>query len=136
MLRTRILTLLLAAGPAACGAGSPTRPDPVALDKEVTLAPGGTVAVKGQDVEVGFESVTEDSRCPTSVQCVWMGEVKARLTFRRGGEETTTKEVREGEALVVPGFRVTLVRVTPYPTSTAKVPAPDYRATLKVSTAP
>ena len=133
MLRIRLFALLLAAGACACGAASPTRAEPIVLDAEVTLAPGGAALVRDKDVEVVFVGVTEDSRCPTDVQCVWAGEVKARLSVRRGAGDATAYEVREGEGAVQSGYKVTLVRVKPYPVSARKIAAEDYRATLKVT---
>jgi hypothetical protein len=135
MLRISVVVLLLAAGPAACGSSSPTRAETVALDAEVTLAPGGAVVVKDKDVEVAFVAVTEDSRCPTRVECVWMGEVKARLSLRHGGEGAEDRELREGENATIGELRVSLVRVSPYPESSKKIAADAYRATIKVSSA-
>jgi len=35
------------------------------LGQSVTLRPGQTVIIKGEDLEITFIGVTEDSRCPT-----------------------------------------------------------------------
>jgi hypothetical protein len=125
----------LAAG-AAGGSASPATPPPVALDTDVTLARGETAGVKDTRLEVGFVDVTEDSRCPSDVQCVWAGEVKVRLSLRRGLDEPIRTEVREGEAMALDGYRVILVRVTPYPMSTRPPRPNDYRATLKIVASP
>jgi hypothetical protein len=133
MLRSAALALLLATTPTACGSASPTQPPPVDLGTEATLAPGGAVVVKEKDIQIGFVEVTEDSRCPRDATCVWAGEVKVQLTLRRDGGEPTQREVREGDAAEFHGYKVTLVRVMPYPVSSKTTPAADYRATIKIT---
>jgi hypothetical protein len=131
MLRSTLFVALLAAS--ACGSSNPATPRPVELDTEVTLARGDSAAVADKDLTVQFLEVTEDSRCPLDATCVWAGEVKVRLALSRGTEEPTRPEVREGDAAALGPYRVVLVKVMPYPTSTGRPRADEYRATLKVT---
>jgi hypothetical protein len=98
---------------------------------EITLAPGATVAVKGKGIKVRFVAVTQDSRCPKDTTCIWAGEVKAQLDILKISQ-TWQIELPEGGNTVIDDLRVTLVRVEPQPTSTARIAPQDYRATLKI----
>jgi len=133
MLRSTSAILLIAAA-SACGAANPAAPQ-VPLDMEITLAPGETAALKDADLRIGFVEVAEDSRCPSDAQCVWAGEVKVRLSLRRGQDEATRQDVREGDAASLDAYRVVVVRVLPQPVSTRPTRPEDYRTTLKVTPA-
>jgi len=117
----------------ACG-GSPasTAPAPLELDVEGTLAAGTTVPVKGTDMQVTFVAVTEDSRCPKDVTCVWAGEVKVKLTVKLGSSAPVKREVLEGRAAIVEPYRLTVTRVLPEPLSDKKPQPSDYRINLIV----
>jgi hypothetical protein len=98
---------------------------------EITLAPGATVAVKGKGFKVRFVAVTHDSRCPKDTTCIWAGEVKAQIDILKISQ-TWQVELPEGGNTAIDDHRVTLVRVEPQPTSTARIAPEDYRATLKI----
>ncbi|HEV7610207.1 MAG TPA: hypothetical protein VGO61_22940 [Steroidobacteraceae bacterium] len=101
---------------------------------EVTLAAGATASVKNTAMKVRFVAVTEDSRCPRDVTCIWAGEIK--VLFAIGVAPAASQvEIREGGSTAAGGYRVTLVRVEPQRTSAAKIAPKDYRATLKVEKA-
>jgi hypothetical protein len=120
---------------AACG-GSPASPvpAPLELDVEGTLPAGATVPVKGTDMQVTFVGVTEDSRCPKDVSCVWAGEVNVKLSVKLGTQPAVEREVLEGRAAVIEPYRVTVTRVLPEPLSDKKPQPGDYRINLIVST--
>ena len=83
-------------------------------------------------MKVRFVAVTEDSRCPRDVTCIWAGEVKVQLEIQQASKAASQVELLEGGSTVAGEYRVTLVRVEPQPTSTAKIAPQDYRATLKI----
>ena len=118
-----------------CTAARPQETRAVNLGVEVTLAAGASVSSKTGEVGVRFVAVTEDSRCPRDVTCVWAGEVKVQLEIMESGKTPSTMELLEGGSTVAGGYRVTLVRVEPQTTSTTKIAAQDYRATLKIDKA-
>jgi hypothetical protein len=49
------------------------------------LAVGKTAALKGTDYRITFSRVTEDSRCPVDVTCVWAGNARIELRISRNG---------------------------------------------------
>lgn len=100
MLRLMILPALLAL--ATCGSSEDFRA--VTVNEDFEMSPGDTLRVvseTGDDVEglLIFESVTEDSRCPLEVDCVWAGEatVQLRLLY--------ADETEHMARLTVPGLR-------------------------------
>jgi len=128
--------LLLAAGPAACGSSSPTKPETFDVGEEFTLAAGASGAARDGSFEVTFVGVTEDSRCPSDAQCIWAGEVKLKLALKAGSNEVPEREVKETESTTLAGRKLTVVRVLPYPVSTRRIAPEDYRATFRVAAIP
>jgi hypothetical protein len=129
---TRLAAILTCLALAGCGVAPARELQAADPGAEVTLAPGAAVSVRNTDLEVRFVAVTEDSRCPRDVACIWAGEVKAQLEIRESANGVSQVEVLEGDSTAAGKYRVTLVRVEPRPTNTARIAPQDYRATLKV----
>ncbi|NUQ23746.1 MAG: hypothetical protein HUU34_07320 [Saprospiraceae bacterium] len=75
----------------------------------------------------------QDSRCPTGVDCIWAGEVKAVLDVN--GVSMTlglSPNVEVEPSGSVDGYMIELRAVTPYPQYPNDIPSKDYRAELKV----
>lgn len=127
----RLAALLMCLALAGCGAAADRETNTIDLGAEITLAPGAAVSVKTTGMTVRFVAVTEDSRCARDTTCVWAGEVRALLEIHESSQAALRVELLEGSSTVAGGCRVTLVRVEPQPTSTARIVPQDYRATLK-----
>ena len=123
---------------AACASGGIETPTTPAVNEEFTLAPGQTAAVNGTSIRVTFETVRDDSRCPTDVTCIWEGDATVVLKVKDGTDESTrelhthgsgerSREAPAGE------HTLTLVKLDPVPNSTRPIEASAYRATLRVS---
>jgi hypothetical protein len=130
---SRITALMICLALTGCVAAASGKP--AVLGAEFTLAPGEFAPIEGSPLGVRFVSVTEDSRCPSDTTCVWAGEVKAQVEVREGSNQPKVVELGLGGETSVGDHRVTLVRVEPQPTSTARIAAQLYRATLKVDRA-
>ena len=135
MLRVIVPVMLLA----ACASGGGTAPTSLtpAVDEEFTLAPGQTATVKDAQVRVTFERVSEDSRCPTDVTCIWEGDATVVLRIKETADEVTREVHTQGDAprsrkAPAGDYVVTLVRLDPMPRSTAPIEASAYRATLLI----
>ena len=59
-------------------------------DVPFTLPIGKTATVPGSPNRIAFTRVTEDSRCPTNVVCVWEGEAKIEVAISRNGAPANT----------------------------------------------
>lgn len=118
--------------PGTSGGGtSSTR---VKTGSDFTLKPGQEARVDGTPLRIRFDRVSEDSRCPVGVECVWAGNAVARLSVT---SESATSDVAlnttlEPKTVVVYGYRLTLVSVNP-PARQGGVPAVEYVVVLQVT---
>jgi len=131
----RLAAILTCVALAGCGSARSQQTQSVDLGAEVTLAPGATASVKATEMKVRFVAVTEDSRCPRDVTCIWAGEVKVTLEIQESPKVSSKVEIIEGASTVAGPYHVTVVRVEPQPMSTARIAPQDYRATLKIEEA-
>src|SRR4029078_13648981 len=111
----------------------------VALDQPFELAMGGTVTVVDSGTQLTFRAVTEDSRCPARVNCIWAGQAVIELDAQSPTEppETFTLSTCCGATEdVYAGQRVVLQDMGPAaPPPGNPIPPADYRATLLISSA-
>lgn len=130
---------------AECGGKTTSDPnttsthDGSSLPTEITLAPGTYADVIGANLRVIFDNVVSDSRCPTSVACIWAGSATIQLTTSRiSNDRNLTPVTLATEAgkdtITVYGQALKLVRVVPILTTTDPQPQSSYRVTLRVGT--
>jgi len=85
---------------------------------------------------VTFVGVTEDSRCATDAVCVRAGEAVVALKVEPpSGVETQARVTvpREGGGTsIAAGYSITVLDLTPLPSSTRSIDPGQYRATLRV----
>jgi hypothetical protein len=69
--------------PVTTDSGASTAPfTPVKGEKkQIQIGRSETFKVEGQSIEVTFDKVLEDSRCPKDVICIWEGQAKLQLTL-------------------------------------------------------
>jgi hypothetical protein len=133
----RALTPLVFLAACASAGSGPAAPTP-AVNEEFTLAPGQTAVVNDAKISLTFETVREDSRCPSDVQCVWEGDAVVVLKVKTTADEVTREvhtqggESRPREA-PAGDHVVTLVRLDPTPRSASPIDPSAYRATLLLS---
>ena len=135
-----VVTSVVIAGCLACGTSkavtseSPATTE-VAVDNEFELAPGQAAAFAALGLTVRFYSVTNDSRCPRDVQCVWAGNAKVLVTLKRTGgvayqsalnSFTDPKSVKDGNETL------TLVSVLPETDTRHPITPGEYRARFVV----
>ena len=120
---------------ASCGTARTQETTAVDPGAQVTLAPGASVSLKATELKVRFVAVTEDSRCPRDVTCVWAGEVKVRIEIQQASRLASQVEILEGRSTTAGVHRVTLVRVEPQAMTGSRIAPQDYRATLQIDKA-
>lgn len=139
--------------PGLTPSGPSAAPKTVELGEEVELRPGETALLAEPQLRLTFDKVTEESRCPSSVSCVWSGIVNVQMTAVSQSQPSETFVVggaTDGEGVItnaIPdssgptswpygSFVVELKQVTPYPVHTDKPIAPDaYRAIVVITAA-
>jgi hypothetical protein len=109
---------------------------PVEIGQPFDLKVDQTAYLQSADLVIKFVNVTEDSRCPSDVTCIWEGQVSVlvdltgadgksfgnfTLTIRGGAADNSS-------AKAVNGYLLRLVDVQPYPKSTQKISPSDYTA--------
>lgn len=108
----------------------------VPIPSDFTLAVGRHVTVEPDNVEIGFREVQGDSRCPTNVRCFWQGEAGVQLTLTNANHQTQQVRISveghgSGTAEAM-GYRITAVRLGPYPQDADPIPQSAYRVTLHI----
>ncbi len=100
----------------------------------VTLKTGQQKTAKMSGLKIKFLGVTEDSRCPTDVECIWAGN--AKLQFRITGEQGTKDYAfnstigQRGDQVGV--WAVSIDTLEPVPHSKKKIAANAYCVKLQI----
>ncbi len=117
-----------------CGASS------FVLNEPFLLCFGNTAAQTGQNFNVKFDKLVEDSRCPTDVTCIWAGRASVALSLtHEGTTETDTLSIGDftgtthSDSALFAGYKIKLVEVQPVPVSTAQPAEADYKVKLLIT---
>ncbi|HEU5218856.1 MAG TPA: hypothetical protein VFU23_09365 [Gemmatimonadales bacterium] len=107
----------------------------VPLEQDFELQPGQSASIAGTGQTVTFEGVSEDSRCPTGVVCVWAGNARVNLRVGAAGRDTSValNTGIEPHAVQVGNLKLMLKAVTPEPQAGVKTPAEAYGITLRAT---
>ena len=100
----------------------------------LVLKAGQQKRSKLSGLTVKFVSVTEDSRCPVGTNCVWAGNAKISVRVSKNGHTRTVDlntNVRDN-AVIVEGYSIKLIRLTPEPRSNVRINRNGYQATLEM----
>jgi hypothetical protein len=132
-----VLALAASLGSVALGAGGPSAPRAAALDESFSLRVGESARIEAEALQIGFEGVRADSRCPRGEQCIWEGDAIVRVWLQKDSRTKETCELhtstkKQGEVSYL-GYVVRLVRLDPYPVSSRTIAPEDYVATLEVT---
>lgn len=95
--------------------------------------------IYGKDnLSLCFDSLIEDSRCPTGVECVWAGTAIAKFLFKVNNDQremtlSTLKLTGYPSDTTLMGYKVEFVDLLPYPNINNNTNISDYKAELKVT---
>jgi hypothetical protein len=106
------------------------------LGREFTFKVGEQAVIKEAGLKISFSAVTEDSRCPKGVDCIWAGNGKLILKVSAGGGKATPIELNtnvEPKQGRFHGYDIKLVSLNPYPQKDVVIKHNAYAATLVVS---
>jgi len=87
-------------------------------DTAFSLPLGKTATLGGSSTRITFKRVAHDSRCPTSVHCVWAGTADIEVTVSRDGSAPASRIfglVGPNHEGTVGGLFVRFVALAPYP---------------------
>jgi hypothetical protein len=112
------------------------RPD-AAFGEPFLLQVGEGLSVGLNDLRVTFQGVSEDSRCPSDVVCIWAGQVVVVVALEVGGgdpySESLTVGVADKSIVTIGGYLLEAISVEPYPVSPGTIPSTAYVLRLIVS---
>lgn len=111
----------------------------VKLDENFNLKIGQTAVLGKEKIKIKLADVSNDSRCPSGVQCFWAGQAivvvnaedsqgnsqNIELTFGAGMNGSNIKNIG--------GYSIKLVNVEPSPRIGEKIEKTDYTASFIVS---
>lgn len=120
--------------------GTGTTVPPVAtqvpMGQDFTLSTGQSGRVSGTPITMTFDSVEQDSRCPSDVNCVWAGDASLRLTLQSTAGSSLQVSLHtnvDPRTADYAGYRIRVMGLDPIPRSGSTVPAANYVVTLQVS---
>lgn len=121
---------------AAVACGEATGPSSARLGEPFTLAVGEVALLEPEELLVGFDAVSADSRCPSDVNCVTAGDASVELWLRRPPSPRETRvlhtDAREGDRAEYAGFEVRLISLAPVPRTDTPLDPAAYRVELVV----
>jgi hypothetical protein len=101
---------------------------------------GKHVLVSGTTLAVTFDSLVQDSRCPTDVQCVWAGDLVVNVVVEQtaaaspmGMADTIRLSTATGRSQVTYGHRFDLIAERPPHRSTETIPPEQYWIALRIT---
>jgi len=109
------------------------------LKTDFQLKIGQTASIESKNIKLRFLNVTEDSRCPADVVCIWEGQVTVLVNVMRDDQNLGDFDltIRGGDKSLAiktfDGYSVQLMKVDPYPFASQPTEFTDYVATLLVS---
>lgn len=88
-----------------------------------------------EDLEVTFDKVVSDSRCPEEMMCVWAGNAEVQLTFQAGDQKETfiLNTGADPKAKTLFGYTVSLTDLSPANSVNNPPAQRDYIATVIIS---
>ena len=98
--------------------------------EDVTLSVGQSKDVAG--LAITLNTVSDDSRCPADVQCVWAGAVTANVTLADGEQSITSNITSNTAGVVFAGRTITILEVTPTPRANVPIAQKDYSVKLHI----
>ena len=133
-LRSLLLSLfILMLSLATTGCGENT----VSLGQEFILHVGETAEIEGEELQIKFLEVLEDSRCPRGVTCVWEGRVSCmtEITYRESLHRITLTQPGLTDWPIKESFEQYQISfdVEPYPEAGKEIPEDDYLLVLRIT---
>ena len=107
------------------------------LDQEFTLSIGQSARIEGEDLQVRFEEVIEDSRCATGSACIWEGRVSLAVEIKDNGSPYKMVLIQSGmnnqyASETYKAYQLTF-KVNPYPELGKDIATDDYQLLLTIS---
>lgn len=114
------------------------------LEKKVWIKINNSIYINEYNIEVGFQKIKQDSRCPSDVICVWEGVAETVFWLLKPGSDTIyfnlsifgyvfQADTQSHNYIDISGYRFILMQLDPYPSVQNPINPKDYIALLKIS---
>ncbi len=105
--------------------------------QDISLSGGESAFIDSEDLQLVFDSVAEDSRCPKGAQCIWSGRVVIVLNIKKLGHPEKSLRVTHylpHEKSQYLDYMIEVLHVSPAPPAPKKkIPLKDYKVQLRIS---
>ncbi len=106
-------------------------PSQIILGFPFYLSINQSAASPEEDIQTRFVNVTEDSRCPIDVQCIWAGQVSVLVEVSRMSDghvlgEFILTDNGKGVSKNIDGYTIELGHIEPAKVSTQEIELTDY----------
>lgn len=110
----------------------------VSLNQQITVKVGQEVSIPEEGLTLALQSVSEDSRCPEDVVCIWEGNAKVSINITKTGQPSTIIELNTSPAVgpaeeTFQTYTVKLTSLAPNNKSGQTINSSDYIASLLVT---
>ena len=105
-------------------------PNQNTLGTPFVMKVGESTTVDGLTIE--FMDVTQDSRCPIDVTCIWAGTIGVRLSLTHSGTTEAVEFQQVDGAYSFKDYLIEIVSTSPAPISTGSIASSQYEVTFKV----
>lgn len=104
-------------------------------NETITLNVGKQKTAKKSRLKIKFLEVTEDSRCPTGVNCIWAGnaKVKVKIIGARSSKEFEFNTNMGPKGDTFEGWAITIDELTLAPHADKPVDPKSYKAKFTVT---
>ena len=129
----RIAIAILAASLTACSASGDAISDPAVPAEEIAGWAHLDETINVGPFIITPREITDDSRCPSDVQCVWAGELRLNAEVSRQGDAAQLREfilsagLPKIEAEWDGAQQLKLVKAEPYPATNVRLSLQSYR---------
>jgi len=132
-----IAVILLVIVFARCDKDNNNQVNKLILGDTVELSINETIHNYDKNISIRMDSVLNDSRCPSSVICVWEGNAEVRFIFTHNNDETSfSLNTNVGNNFktdsIVNGYRIEMINLYPYPENPGIIPQKDYQADILI----
>ncbi len=107
----------------------------VEVEKSFDICIGQSALLKSEEMNIEFNGVIRDDRCPVEEECVWEGDAEVRIIISKTNKKPATLILHTSHKFATEtiylGYKVTLVQLNPQKSET--FPPNHYRATLTVT---
>jgi len=108
------------------------------VDKDLTIPLGDCKMVSGASIELCYDSLITDSRCPINMACIWSGVGEAQFSFHVNNQKHTITLATNNfghwkKDTTVAGYTFELLELNPYPMYPAPQPPVSRSAKVHVT---